>query len=116
MAVVSDFIQLVGDTANVITSGEPPISFNTGGRTTAATAFLIFNVRRLSVAEGAVSVRVNGSIVGNIYPYPDSDQNFWYTQMIALGGNQINDGNNNLTFDRTGFEIKNMVCFFHQSA
>ena len=116
MPVVCDFIQLVGDVANVITPAEPPIIFNTGGRDANGTGFLQFNVRRLSIAEGAVAVRVNGVIIGSIYPYPDNDQNYWYTQMIAFSGNQINDGNNNLTFDRTGFEVKNMVCFFHQAA
>ncbi|MGH3978339.1 MAG: hypothetical protein ACRDRZ_04965 [Pseudonocardiaceae bacterium] len=150
MPVVSDFIQIIGDAP--VTIGDANVvfeaSFNTGGReagtSVGQTAFLIFNVRGLTHANQDVVVRVNGTEQGTIQHYfpggpgvneGDIDdpaklrhQNHWYTQLIALTGSQLNDGDNELqieavrfpgntagnTFD--DFQIKDMICFFHQNA
>ncbi len=150
MPVVCDFIQIIGDAP--VTIGDSNVvlerSFNTGGREGGTgidrTAFLIFNVRGLTHANQDVVVRVNGTQVGTIGHYfpggpgvntndvndPSKlrHQNHWYTQLIALTGSRLNNGNNELqieairfpgstgsnTFD--DFQLKDMMCFFHQDA
>jgi hypothetical protein len=137
MPVVSDFIEIVGDGAVTIGDGLPvwEANFNTGGRRSDATAFLIFNVRGLTYASSNVEVKVNNQSIGYLHRYgglSDADRNetakHWYTQMISLAGTTLNDGNNEIqiaavkysgatatdTFD--DFSLKNVFCFFHQEA
>jgi hypothetical protein len=117
MTVLCDFTEIVGDTPQVITPAVFERNFRTGGRTSGQTAFLLFNVRGLTNA--SVLVQVNNQVVGAIFPYPGSNTSYWYTQMIALNGSQLRDGDNEIQIEAVGsdsFEIKNMVCFFHQSA
>jgi hypothetical protein len=150
MTVVCDFIQIIGD-APVTIGDENTLfetSFNTAGReggtVVGQTAFLIFNVRGLTHANQDVVVSVNGTQQGTIGHYfpggpgvntndindPNKlrHQNHWYTQLIALTGSQLNDGDNQLQIEavrfpgNTGtntfddFQIKDMMCFFHQNA
>jgi len=150
MPVVCDFIQIIGD--GPVTIGDAntlfEASFNTGGRYgvtgVASAAFLIFNVRGLTHANEDVVVSVNGVEIGTIGHYfpggPGVNTNdiddpnklrhrlHWYTQLIALTGSQLNDGNNQLRIEavrfpgNTGgntfddFQLKDMMCFFHQNA
>jgi hypothetical protein len=136
MPVVSDFIEIVGDSPVFIGDALPvwEAQFNTGGRYSSGTAFLIFNVRGLTHTTTDVEVKINDKSIGHIYRYgglSDADRvetaKHWYTQMISLAGT-LNDGNNEIqivavkypgttasnTFD--DFALKNVYCFFHQSA
>jgi hypothetical protein len=137
MPVVSDFIEIVGDSP--VTIGDAlhvwEANFNTGGRQSGTTAFLIFNVRGLTYASSNVEVKVNNKSIGSIHRYgglSDADRDetakHWYTQMISLAGTTLNDGDNEIeiaavkypgtsaadTFD--DFALKNVFCFFHQAA
>ena len=135
--VVSDFIEIVGDSPVTIGDGLPvwEANFNTGGRVASATAFLILNVRGLTYASFDVDVKVNNQSVGTIQRYggvtnADRDQQakHWFTQMISLAGSVLKDGINEIqisavkypgstasnTFD--DFALKNVYCFFHQEA
>jgi len=132
MPVVSDFTLIRGDSVVTIGDGLPlwEATFGTGGRVASEPALLIFNVRGLTVANANVIVKINNEEVGQIRRYGgDGDiVNNWYTQMIAVGGDQLNDGNNELQITAVGwpgaeagnlfddFQLKDVVCFFHQSA
>jgi hypothetical protein len=140
MPVVCDNETIRGDTPIVIGDNNPiwEVHFNSGGRVSGKTAFLIFNVRRLAHAVESVPVKINDSEVGRIYPYalpngqPNThNQDHWFTQMIAFSSDVLNDDDgpqNTLEIqavsfpDATGsnalddFELKNIVCFFHQRA
>jgi hypothetical protein len=121
MPVLSDFIQIVGDGSvnipvvagaaevPVPTNGEP---FNTGGREAGSTALLMYSVRNMT---GSAQVFVNGDQVGSITPTSGA---LWTTQMIALAGNRLNNGNNQLVLRNVtdAFNLKDVMCFFHQSS
>jgi hypothetical protein len=146
MPVLSDFTQIIGDTPVTIGDSNPVWSgsFNTGGREAGQPGFLIFNVRGLTHSDLDVPVSINGTQVGTIHNYrpggsgidttnvnqPEKfrQADHWYTQMIAFTGTQINDGDNRIQIQAVQFpentqtnrfdefEIKNLVCFFHQSS
>lgn len=132
MTVLSDFTLIRGDSPVTIGDGMPlwEATFGTGGRVASETALLIFNVRGLTVTNVNVVVKVNNVEVGQIRRYGgDGDiANNWYTQMIALNGSQLNDGFNEIQVAAVGwpgatsgnlfddFELKDVVCFFHQEA
>ena len=121
MPVLSDFIQIVGDSnvnipvvagaaeVPVPTNGNP---FNTGGREANQTALLMYYVRNMT---GSAQVFLNGNLVGSITPTSGA---LWTTQLIALSGNQINDGNNQMVLRNVtdAFNLKDVMCFFHQSS
>lgn len=137
MPVLCDFTQIVGD-APVNIGDALPVwekNFNTGGRHRDGTAFIIFNIRGLTYADANIDVKINNRSIGRIYPYPclnDADRNnvarHWYTQMIAMNGSELNNGDNEIQINAVGFagsnnanrfddfEIKDVMCFFHQSA
>lgn len=118
--VVCDFIQIVGDGPVTIGANVTELPFSTGGRVSgndvASTALLLFNLKGLTTA--TIPVKVNNVVVGNIYPYAGANANHWYTQMVALTGTQLVNGTNEIQLESNSdsFQIKNMVCFFHQSA
>lgn len=120
MALVCDFIQIVGDAPVNIGATAWEKTFNTGGRKSGtnvdSTALLIFNLKGLTSAE--IPVLINNKEVGRIFPYAGANANHWYTQMVALNGSQLNDGNNEIQLESNSdsFQIKNMVCFFHQNS
>lgn len=134
MPVLADFTVIRGDSP--ITIGDNNTSwdttFNTGGRHNSA-AVLMFNIQHLTHTHRNVVVKVNGNEVGRIYPYSGEFETAknWYTQIITLTGSQLkSSGNNQLRIqavrldpeDTTGtnvfddFNIKDVVCFFHQEA
>ena len=118
--VVCDFIQIVGDDPEDISATVWEKKFKTGGRSSgggvATTALLLFNLRGLTSAN--IPVKINNAPVGTIYHYANANVDHWYTQMVALHGYQLNDGENEIQLESNtdSFQIKNMVCFFHQSA
>jgi hypothetical protein len=137
MTVLCDFIQIIGDSPVTIGDSNPvwEQTFSTGGRDLDGTAFLIFNIRGLTFADATVNVTVNDTIVGSIAPYGglttaerDDVAKYYYTQMISLTGAQLKStGNNEIQIEAVGwsgatntnkfddFQLKNMMCFFHQA-
>jgi len=133
MAVVlCDFTQILGDGGVTIgdADNEWEASFNTGGREPGSPAFLLFNVRGLTHTDVDVPVEINGSVVGTIRRYPgeETTRNYWFTQMIAVDGATLNNGNNTIRIEAVSwpgaspghlydnFNLKNVVCFFHQQS
>ena len=132
MPVLSDFTLIRGD--NPVNIGDAlPVwetTFGTGGRDSGEPALLIFNVRGLTHTTVDVAVKVNNVVVGHINHYPGEDTTapYWFTQMIAVDGTTLHDGNNELQIDAVGwpgatagnlfddFQLKDVVCFFHQAA
>ena len=136
MAVVSAFTIIVDDAPVTIGDGlkKWKQTFNIGGHNTNYPALLILNVRGLTYATTSVPVKINDVDVGYIHPYgglTDAAKNdvakYWYTQMIAVSGSQLNNGNNTIEIEAVGypgftdtdeyddFSLKDMVCFFHKT-
>jgi len=116
MTVLCDFNQIIGDTPKTVapTSGsaEVPLpDFNSGGRESGATSLIMCSVRNLG---GSASVRVNGNDVGSLTATPGTT---WITQLVALNGSNLNNGNNEIVLRNVTdeFQIKDVMCFFHQS-
>jgi hypothetical protein len=139
MPVLCDFTTILDDDVvtigNGLGDGTPTFktlerTFNTGGRETGSPGFLIFNVRHLTSTDRNVEVKINGTRVGWIHRYHGGAETAddWFTQMIAVDGSTLRDGNNTLRIEAVGwpgstdlnphddFQLKNLVCFFHQAA
>jgi hypothetical protein len=137
MPVLCDFVQIVGDAPVNIGDSLPvwEVKFNTGGRDSSGTAFLIFNVRALTHTNVNVNVKINNKTIGQIARYGGLSEaeradtaHYWYTQMIAMNGSNLNNGDNEIQIEAVGFpgatntnkfddfQLKNVICFFHQSA
>jgi hypothetical protein len=146
MPVLSDFVLVVGDDPVTIGDGNPTweATFHTGGRRRDHPALLVFNVRHLTHTKRDVPVRINEMEVGRIHNYypggpgvgetnvsdpaKHRQQDHYYTQMIAMNGERLNDGTNEIEIDAVDFpgnsgsnkyddfNVKDLVCFFHQSA
>jgi hypothetical protein len=135
--VLADFTMIVGDspvqvpitqgTARV-TLPEPGTQFDTGGRLKFAEAILIFSIRLLGIGESA-SVFVNNTQVGTIQGSQGSAPHLvpglageqpgeFRTQFITFAGKMLKaDQGNTLSLGNVShaFEIKDVVCFFHQA-
>ena len=132
MPVLCDFTLIRDNDAVTIGDADDTwqATFNTGGRESGSPAFLIFNVRGLTATNVNVVVEINDEEVGQIRRYGgDGDiNNNWYTQMIAFSGSTLNNGNNEIKIQAVSwpgaeegdlyddFQLKDVVCFFHQSA
>lgn len=140
MPVVCDFVMIQGDGAvNIGDSANRSgwkKTFNTGGRHGGGAAFLMLNVQNLTATQQSVQVKVNDREVGRIMPYYPSgnfgDRNreaaHWYTQMINIGPNVLNSGNNTIEIEPVSwqdatsgdlyddFKVKDVICFFQQNA
>ncbi len=122
MPKVADFITIVGDSPRTIGVTEQDIPFNTGGRegsnSVSDHAFIILSVKGL---RNSVAIKVNGQTIDQLHPAPDTAnfQKTWFTQMVAMRGSVLRNGNNVLELEaRPGdnFQVKNTFCFFHQNA
>jgi hypothetical protein len=114
MPIVSDFTRIVGDGGRTIGNAAVELPFGTGGRDSNHDALLVFGVKGLN---STVQVKVNNTVVGSLTP--NSTQTHWFTQMVYLTGGQLNNGNNELQLEAVSndsFEIKDVTCFFGQSA
>lgn len=114
--VLADFIQILGDNRVTVRQtpegAEFPIgSFDTGGRLSNQTALLMFSVRNLT---GSAAVSINDVTVGTITATPPG---FFSTQIVGVAGHELTNGVNRIVLKNVtdDFEIKNLVCFFHQS-
>lgn len=117
MAILCDFIQIVGDAGQAIpqtaAGAEVPLpDFNTGGRNAGSTALLVYSAMNLA---GSARVFINNNNVGTITA---TSGTVFSTQLIAVSGSQINNGNNEIVLRNVTdpFTIKDLICFFHQSA
>lgn len=137
MPVHCEFTQIVGDDPVVIGDSKPvwEANFDTEGRKSSGSAFLVFNVRGLALADADVKVKVNNQVVGKIFRHgsfgastQSGNAEYWHTQMIALSGSTLKDGANEIQIEAVGaegekeaasrddFELKDLMCFFHQAA
>jgi hypothetical protein len=126
-AVVSDYSMIVGDSSVQIGDALPvwTATFNTGGRET-SNAFLTLNVANLTATSSAVAVRINGTIVGYIYPYTGAPSTHWYSQTIAFSGSVLHNGSNEIEVRAVSypgasygdiyddFFLKGVICHFKQ--
>jgi hypothetical protein len=125
VTLLGDFVAIIGDTPQSIPAvgigGSLPVGpkFDTTGRvednreTGPTSALLMFSVRNMA---GTARVHVNdfSDFTGFITPTPDT---CWTTQMIAVRPNQLRSGGDNqirVSEVTDSFEIKNLVCFYHQ--
>jgi hypothetical protein len=102
------------------------VNFGTPQRVPAHPVLLILNVRGLTQTNLDVTVKVNNTEVGKIHRYGGGSADHWFTQMIAIGGNQVNDGNNELQIQAVSwpgatagnqnddFQLKDVFLFYHQ--
>lgn len=133
MALASNFTLIVGDSP--VTIGDSQLTwekkFETPGRARNQNVIIMFNLRGLVVATTSVEVKINDKVVGKLVPYacPDGQDKLfaknWYTQTIALGGADLNDGTNEIqinavTYPDTtpndvfdDFAVKDVSCFYH---
>jgi hypothetical protein len=130
MTVLCDFNTIIGDTPVNVPVVSPGAefqlgdAFDAGGRIAGNTekgddgALLMFSIRNMT---GTAQVTVNDSndVVGTILPSPPNA--IWSTQMIAMAGSRLNgaSGNNNRIRLRNvtdAFQIKDLVCFYHQNS
>jgi len=137
MPVHCEFTQIVGDDPVVIGDSKPvwEANFDTEGRKSSGSAFLVFNVRGLALADADVKVKVNNQLVGKIFRHgsfgacaQSGNAEYWHTQMITLSGSMLKDGANEIQIEAIGvvgekkaasrddFELKDLMCFFHQAA
>ena len=117
MPVLCDFIQIVGDGGQNIpqTMGGAQVplpDFDTGGREAGATALLVYSAQNLA---GSAQVFINGNNVGTITA---TSGTIFSTQLIAVNGNELKSGVNQIVLKNVTdpFTIKDVICFFHQSA
>jgi hypothetical protein len=126
MPVLCDFTVIQDGTVIVGDSG-PAFSknFSTGGVHNAQ-ALLMINVQGLT--DNFAQVIVNGLTVKGLMPSPDGNSGQWFSQHMVLPSSLLSpvDGNNKLEIKRvleTGggegqfddFNVRDIVCFFHQS-
>jgi hypothetical protein len=120
MTVLCDYTEIIGDNPRSIpqTTGSAQVAlpdFNTGGREAGTgpsrNALLILSARNLT---GSAAVFINNVNVGSISATPGTA---FSMQSISVTGNQLKDGNNEIVLRNVTdpFELKNVVCFFHQS-
>jgi hypothetical protein len=127
MTVLCDFQTIIGDPGQTVPvtgpGAEVPLgngSFDTSGRiagpseTGGSSAFLIYSVRNM-VGTAQVFVNDSDESVGTITP---SSGTAWSTQLIAIAGSRLNDGNNRITLRNVTdtFTIKDLICYYHQSS
>jgi hypothetical protein len=119
MAILANFRMIIGDGSvhvpNLAGGAQFALpDFDTSDRDSNSTALLVFSVRNLTTT---ATVHINDQNVGTITPTSGA---FWTAQQIAANGAQLKDGNNEIVVravgDLSGFDIKNLVCFFHQSS
>ena len=98
------------------------IKFNTGGLRHAP-ALLTLMVRQLTAGGlngdgGRVSIK-NGSRerdIGRLRPSSATNGDLWRHEQFIIPTNILVDGDNFLVLRRTGenFQVRDIVCFFHQ--
>lgn len=137
MPVVCDFELVQGDAARRIGDGATlwEKNFRTPGREANGHAFLIMMVKGLTFATEGVDVKINNTSVGQIFPHRwstqdlrNDDGNHWHSEIINVGGANLQNGDNELQIEAIGFPegnsnnlfddflVRNVYCFFQQNA
>ena len=130
MPVLGDFETILNDGTVVIGDNSNKngwtAKFNTGGRRSDKTAYITFMVRGMTAAVGHAEVFVNEVKVGDLFNNNGGAVTQWQTQIVSLGGHQLNNGSNDIRVSsvqaappHTGlddFAIRNVICHFHQDA
>jgi hypothetical protein len=118
MAILCDFIQVLGDGGQAIPAtvgnAEVPLpDFDTTAREGGQTALLMYSAKNLA---GTAEVFINGNNVGTITATPA--EGVFSTQLIGVRGNQLNNGKNEIVLKNVTdqFTIKDVNLFFHQSS
>lgn len=131
MAILSDFVRIVGDESIVIGDNNNESgftrSFRTADRREDRSAYISFMLKGMTGTNDNAEIFVNDRIVGLLLPNNGGNPDHWQTQTISLEGNQLEDGNNILrvgpvasmsgspnNFD--DFTIRNVYCHFHQDS
>jgi hypothetical protein len=128
MPVVCDFTVIQDGTVTIgDNTGKFQQSFGTGGRHNSQ-ALLMVNVKGLTRKFAAV--RLNGTFLKALQPAVEASRDQWFTQHMVLPSHLLspNEGQNVIEIfhaDNTNsadggqfddFEIRDVVCFFHQEA
>jgi hypothetical protein len=128
MPVVCDFTVIQEGTRKIGDAGQFSKNFGTGGRHDTQ-ALLMINVKNLT--HNFAQVIINGTTLKALQPSSEADREQWFSQhkvlpsglLSPVEGNNIieikrvlnnNPGNGGGQFD--DFEIRDVVCFFHQAA
>lgn len=126
-AIVSNFKLVIGDRPITIGDSNPVWlgTFSTPPQTQSQPAILMFNVKGLTSTKTPVDIKINHVSVGQIMPYGHEKVSVWHTQMVAFNGETLT-GINEIeiaavkfpgatpTNTLDDFQIKDMICFFHQ--
>ena len=123
MPVVGDFVVVETGQRNISSS---PYSkkFNTGGRRTQEGAYVSLMVKGLAGPNTSEpTVHINSRFIGNLSKAVIGGEEEWQTQMLAFNGSVLNGGDNTILISTAprgssteNFEIKSLICHFHQSA
>jgi len=129
MPVLSDFVVIQGDASKRIGDGATlwEKNFNTGGRHAGGHAILMYMVKGLTVAKKDPIVKINNREVGKIFRTEGANRNYWFTQIINIGPNILNNGNNEIQIEAVDyvgggsdhfddFFLRDVVCLFQQSS
>ena len=129
MALFCDFQVIQGDAVKRLGDGGETVwrkNFETRGEP-GGMAVLMFMVAGLTVANSDVRIRVNERDVGKIEHYNGADARHWFSQIVNIGPNILNDGMNEIEIRAVSwsgategdlwddFFIKDVICFFQQS-
>jgi hypothetical protein len=113
MTVLADFAEILGNQGRSVgVAGAELPAFNTGGRLTGHRALLLFLASNL---EGSAAVFINNQPVGAVFPTGPVATS---TQMLSFPGTVLKDGNNVMSLRSVTdpFNIRNVICFYHQDS
>lgn len=123
---LSNFVVIQGDSSRRIGDGAAiwTKSFGAGGRVAGKDAILMFMVAGLTATNSDVDIKINDQTIGRIENYNGMDRRHWFTQVVNIGPNVLNDGTNELEITAVSWDgatagdiyddffIKDVVCFF----
>jgi hypothetical protein len=127
MPVLCDFT-VIQDGIVTIGDGGPEFvkSFGTGGRHNSQ-ALLMINVRGLT--DNFAQVQINNTPIKALQPSTQANSGQWFSQHMVIPSHLLSpvEGNNQIRIKRvseTGagggsfddFEVRDVVCFFHQES
>ena len=119
MPVVSDFTTIRSDgpdSTSTVTVGPGSwnAEFDTGGRHAPGTAYIAFELRGMEQASQKAEVTLNGDDIGFL---TGGSPNQWATQIMSVPGSALNNGNNLIAVGPVAnqpFQLRNVICHFHQ--
>lgn len=131
MSMVSDFEVIqgdydkrIGDTGTVCWQQ----TFEIKEFVPAGTALLMFMVKGLTRTDHSATVMINDRSIGEIFPYPGTNTDYWFTQIITFDTRCLRSGQNTLQISAAphptatagnmydDFDVRNVICFFRELA